>query len=165
MEIFIEFEVVVVLFTLTLMVYASIKDFQERAIEGYVWVILLISAVPINLFRLIIYWGNQTLLLIGLLSIIIGILLAILFGLLGMWGGADVLALISISIISPFSIFAFHNLNQITGTIFQLQIFPLSLSIIMNASLLQIPIPMGIAFKNGINYIKNPPSKKLLEKN
>ena len=156
MPIFVEFEFFVFIITLSLMIYASIKDFQDRAIDGIVWLILLIFALPITFFRLIFYWEDWNLLLIGLLSIIIGLLLALLIGLLGMWGGADILALISLSIITPFSLYVFNNLNPVFGTTLLLQTFPLSLSIIMNASLLQIPIPLAIAFKNSINYIKNP---------
>lgn len=161
MSVELDFELFVAVYTSVLLVYASIKDFQERAIEGTIWVILLISSIPINLIRLVLHWGNWPLILLAGISILFGLFIAITFGYYGLWGGADVLALISISIISPISLFMLRSTSIMNENDLLLIILPFSLIILMNAVLIQIPIPFVLALKNGINYIRNPQAYRI----
>jgi Flp pilus assembly protein protease CpaA len=144
------------LLTAILLCYTAIRDLQERAVEGYIWLILLIAAIPLNLLRLFLYWGDWTLLTLALISIILGISIAIFMAIFGLWGGADVFALISLSTISPLPLYVLKDNNAAIGSTLLLQIFPISLSIVINAALLQIPLPFILAIRNGVRYTKNP---------
>lgn len=74
----------------------------------------------------------------------------------GLWGGADILALICLSFLNPISLNVSNGLPGITNPDYLSLILPLSLSIIMNAALLQIPLPLLILARNYLSYRKNP---------
>ena len=79
---------------------------------------------------------------------IIGITLAFLMLIFGLWGGADVLALICLSLVSPISIEVISGLPSIYNNDFLTLIIPLSIALVMNAALIQVPIPFIILAKN-----------------
>ena len=90
------------------------------------------------------------------ISIVFGIAIAIFMLIFGLWGGADILALISLSFLSPIPLTLINGLPSPTNPNYLSLIVPLSLSVIINAALLQIPLPLVILTKNYLSYRKNP---------
>jgi hypothetical protein len=91
-----------------------------------------------------------------IISVIMGLVLTFVMLLFGLWGGADIIALFCLSIISPISIQLIGGLPSIHNNNFLSLILPISLSLVMNAALVQIPIPLFILGKNFINVKKHP---------
>lgn len=135
---------------------AAYQDLKLRLVDGNIWFILLILIIPVNLIRLILYWNEPSLLLFIILSMALGIILAFLMLILGLWGGADILALICLSLISPISIKVINGLPSIYNTNFLTLILPLSLALVMNAAIIQIPLPFIILAKNYRQYMQYP---------
>ena len=155
MKIFLEFELFIIFISLTILGYTAYTDWKTREISDLHWFILISFSFPVNLLRIIIYWDSITeLFLISLVSIIFGIVIVLFMGFLGFWGGADLLAILSISLMFPYPILIPNFYSSVLNSIFIY--FPLSLTIILNSALLQLPIPFLIFFSNAINYLKNP---------
>ncbi len=74
----------------------------------------------------------------------------------GLWGGADILALICIVLISPISQSLAGGVPSIYNPNYLQLILPIGLTIVMNAALLQVPLPLLILVKNYVRYNKNP---------
>lgn len=74
----------------------------------------------------------------------------------GLWGGADILALICITLLSPISLALVEGVPSIYNQNYLEMILPIGLTIVMNAALLQTPIPFIILVKNYFGYKKNP---------
>ena len=128
--------------------YSVYQDIKERLVDGYIWLILLLLAIPANIIRLVLYWSRPEILLISLISIVFGLFIALFMGFFGLWGGADVLALICITLMNPIPISlidttALPLLDQLLS-----YIFPLSLIIVINAVLIQLPLPIIIFLHN-----------------
>ncbi|MFX1511928.1 MAG: prepilin peptidase [Promethearchaeota archaeon] len=132
------------LFTIPFLVYACYSDIRIREVDDEVWLVFLAVALPMNLIRLFLYREEGSILLIGLISIILGIFLAFFLVGLGLWGGADGKAFICISLISPLPIVSELSLFE--------KIIPLSLTFFMNAYLLLIPLPLLIFFFNVFRF-------------
>ena len=79
----------------------------------------------------------------------------------GLWGGADILALVCLSLLSPISLLLTDGLPTIYNNNFLELILPLSLTIVMNAALIQVPLPLIILGKNYFRYKKNPEPYRL----
>ncbi|MHA1984002.1 MAG: prepilin peptidase [Candidatus Hodarchaeales archaeon] len=155
MAIWYEFEILNYLFVLIIFGIAAFQDYRTREISDLFWIILIFVSFPVNSVRILIYWQTSPqLLLIGLLSIFTGIVLVIFMAYLGVWGGADLLALFSISLLLPYPVSPsfLASLENLTVE----ALFPYSLTIILNSALLQIPIPIIIFLKNYKNYKKSP---------
>lgn len=142
--------------TSIILVLTVFQDIKERLVDGVYWIILLVLAIPVNLIRILLYWDKIEVLGFALLSIFIGISIALIMGYFGLWGGADVLALICIALLSPLSL---EQINGFNLTLIQNDIFillPLTLTLVINASLLQLPLPFIILSKNILNFRSNP---------
>lgn len=149
------FEVGVAIITLAVLSYTVVGDLRERMVGGWSWLFLLALAVPVSLARLLLYWSEWTLFFVGIISVVVGISMALLVGYLGLWGGADVIAMVCVAILSPFPLVLVesHVANQILTPD---QLFPLSLSIVVNASLLQLPIPFLLFLRNVFLFLRSP---------
>lgn len=90
------------------------------------------------------------------ISIIVGVILSAIMLIFGLWGGADILALICLSFLSPISIQLIQGLPSIYNTNYLELILPVSLSLVMNAALLQIPLPIIIFVNNWLRYKQHP---------
>ncbi len=146
----------VFLLSCVFLLIASYQDFKLRLVDGYIWLLLFIFAIPVNLIRLVLYWKDSTLLIYIAVSMIIGILLSFFMLIFGLWGEADILGLICLSLLDPISIKLISGIPSIFNTNFLFLILPISLTLVMNAALLQIPIPIIILVKNYFGYRKNP---------
>ncbi|MHA2105196.1 MAG: A24 family peptidase C-terminal domain-containing protein [Candidatus Hodarchaeales archaeon] len=155
MAIWYEFEILNFLFVLIIFGLAAYQDYRTREISDLFWLILIFVSFPINFIRILVYWQTSPqLLLIGSLSVFTGIVLVIIMTYLGIWGGADLLALFSISLLLPYPVSSSYLASLENLTLEAL--FPFSLTIILNSALLQIPIPLIIFLKNFKNYKKFP---------
>lgn len=150
------FEWTVFLLSCILLIVASYQDLKARLVDGSIWLLLFILVIPVNLIRLVLYWNNSTLLIYIAISMVIGILLALFMLLFGLWGEADILALICLSLVNPISIKLISGVPNIFNTNFLSFILPVSLTLVMNAALLQIPLPIIILVKNYYGYRKHP---------
>ena len=139
---------------LILLGYAAFRDWKYREVIDLPWIIMFLLSIPLNILRIIIYWNNPAFLFAGFISIILGVGLAFLMGLFGLWGEADVLAVMTISLMLPWPLFNLPFTNPILNQ--TVKFFPLSLTIILNSALLQLPIPIGIAIKNIRTYLDHP---------
>ena len=90
-----------------------------------------------------------------------GIVIAFIMLIFSLWGGADILALCSLSLLSPISLLLINGLPTIYNNNFLELILPLSLTIVMNAALIQVPLPFIILGKNYFRYRKNPEQYQL----
>ena len=154
MNLILWFELLPSLFVLSLLGYAAFYDWKYREVIDLPWIIIFLVSIPINILRIIIYWNDPLFLFTGLISIILGIVLAFFMGLVGLWGEADVLAVIVISLMLPWPVFNLPFANPILNQ--TIKFFPLSLTIILNSALLQLPIPLGIVIKNILMYLHHP---------
>ena len=121
----------------------------------------MIIAIPIILIRTVLYWGQWDLLIYIVLSLVIGIIIAIVMLLFGLWGGADIIALVCLSLLSPISMALTTGLPSIFNQNFLELILPMSLALVMNAAIIQIPLPIIIAIKNYATSKKNPEAYRL----
>ncbi len=94
MEIFVGFVFSIAIFVFILLFFAAIRDYQNREVSNWVWV-LGIAILPLTLYRLLTA-GLQ--LLYGIQVSLIFILVIFAFR-IGILGGADVKAILLISII------------------------------------------------------------------
>lgn len=138
------------------MIIASYQDFKQRLVDGYIWLFLLILVLPVILIRLILYWDRWDILTFMIISIGIGLIFAFIMLYFGLWGEADILAFICISLLSPIALSLTNGLPNIYDKNYLELIVPLNLSMIVNAAVIQIPIPIVIASKNYFRYKKNP---------
>ena len=95
------------------------------------------------------------------ISIGLGFLIAFAMLFLGLWGGADIIALICLSLLSPIALPLLSGFPSVTEPNFLELFLPMSLSLVMNAALIQIPLPIIILGKNYLNYKKNPEAYQL----
>ena len=129
-----------VLVTLVILIKASIYDWKFREIPDSLWIILIAFAIPLNAIQYIFFPHNYNLLfLIIQFIIVLGITVIMLF--LG-FGGADIKALIALSIMFPIypNVWIFPILNEGFG------IF--ALSVLSNSLLVAPAIALGLFFRN-----------------
>jgi len=129
-----------VLVTLAILIKASIYDWKFREIPDSLWIILIAFAIPLNVIQYIFFPHNYNLLfLIIPFIIVLGITVIMLF--LG-FGGADIKALIALSIMFPIypKVWIFPILNEGFG------IF--ALSVLSNSLLVAPAIALGLFFRN-----------------
>ena len=129
-----------VLITLAILIKASIYDWKFREIPDSLWIILIAFAIPLNAIQYIFFPHNYNLLfLIIQFIIVLGITIIMLF--LG-FGGADIKALIALSIMFPIypNVWIFPLLNEGFG------IF--ALSVLSNSLLVAPAIALGLFFRN-----------------
>ena len=127
-----------VLVTIFILIKASIYDWKSREIPDSLWILLIIFAIPLNLIQYIISPFN---LLFSFLQFIIILGIAIIMFYLG-FGGADIKALIALSIMFPIypRIWIFPIINE------GLSIF--TLSVLSNSLLIAPAIALGLFFRN-----------------
>jgi prepilin signal peptidase PulO-like enzyme (type II secretory pathway) len=140
--------------------YGSYYDLKKREVEDNVWKWMLVVACGFNVLRLIIYFGQTTWMttLVKIsVSMILGIILAFIVIILGLWGGADAKAMICIAIMSPLSPLVF-DITTSSGRIMSIfsDLIPFSITIFMNAFILTFPIPIILLSYNILNYKKRP---------
>ncbi len=121
---------------------ASYMDIKTREIEDYVWYSMLVASIPVLVYRASLLIQNQPLLILYFLSLTMGITMALAMDRFALVGGADVKALIVLSI------------NEIPS----LNKNPLSLipplSIFTNSALLSLLIIPVILLRNMIYSLK-----------
>lgn len=81
----------------------------------------------------------------------------------GLWGGADILALLCLVLISPISFVLVGGIPSIYNPNYLQMILPIGLTMVMNAAILQAPLPLFIAAKNFLTYRKQPELYQLPE--
>ena len=147
-----EFELLIFGLTCVGLLLASYQDLKYRLVDGYIWLVFLILVIPVSFIRIILYWNDGTLVTFIIISMVLGMGIAFFMFLFGLWGGADIIALICLSLISPISLKVVSGLPSVFNSNYLELILPLSLTIVMNAALLQIPIPIIILIKNIFQY-------------
>ncbi|HKZ40712.1 MAG TPA: A24 family peptidase [Candidatus Hodarchaeales archaeon] len=156
MPIWFEFEFLVALIVLSLLGAAAWQDYLSREVSDLPWVILFLFWIPLTGVRIVLYFNDPSLLLAGFSSTVIGILIAISLGMLRLWGGADVLAMIAISLALPWPVTSLPIQSQGASTF--LSFFPLAVTVFFNAAILQIPIPLLIFMRNVKKFLQSPNS-------
>ena len=147
---FLEFGVGVIV--LPFLVYASYSDIKTREISNWVWVVLLLIGLPLNIFRVILYFNDFPVLLQGVVCVFLGASLGVLLALMGLWGEADSKGLICMSFVSP--LFPFAAVIPLIGTINA--IIPMSLAYFMNGYLFLLPLLPLFPIYNLIGLIRDP---------
>lgn len=153
-EYLVAFELLVGAFALLFLSYASVEDIKTREIEDKVWKWLLLASIPIYIVRLGLYGLDFSIGVKMLISVLVGVTLALIIAFAGLWGGADAKAFICLSIISPLLVYSpFSSNNRILELIDTL--IPFSVTIFVTSYLLVIPLPLGILFFNIVRWIRN----------
>ncbi|HIP63598.1 MAG TPA: peptidase A24 [Archaeoglobus profundus] len=131
-------DVMKILVTLAILIKASIYDWKFREIPDNLWIMVIAFAIPLNIIQYILSPYNFLFLLIQFI-IILGIAIIMLF--LG-FGGADIKALIALSIMFPIypKVWIFPILNEGFGFF--------ALSVLSNSLLVAPAIALGLFFRN-----------------
>ena len=95
------------------------------------------------------------------LSIVSGLIIAFVMLHFGLWGGADIIALVCLSIFSPISLALTTGLPSVFNQNYLELILPMSLALVMNAAIIQVPLPIIIGIKNYATSKKNPEAYRL----
>ena len=128
-------------FTLIVLSYASWSDWKTREVTNYAWIIFAPVGLALTLLEIYLS-GNIMLLYLLAISIMIiaGITIPVFY--LGLFGGADVKALLCLALTFPWPLKIFQPLLSFT------QIFPFSFSIFTNSLILSLLLVPIILLKN-----------------
>ena len=109
-----------VLLSLAMLGYTSWVDLKTREVYDIVWAIFGVLGLILNLYE--VYVGSLTLLLFAV-SVGFSAALALLIGYLGLYGWADALAFIALSILHPVQPRSFRPILGVASIIYPLSLF------------------------------------------
>lgn len=144
------FDILLVFFSLFLLLIASYFDIRYREVADWIWLIMIVGGIVLHFIRILTFILNKepfiNYLVDWWLNIIVAFIIALILLLGGLWGGADMFALIAIAISSPMTTPVFiigDSRVEILSNI-----FPRSFSLLSNAILLTIPVPLILFLYN-----------------
>jgi len=129
-----------VVICLALLTYASISDYKSREVSDKIWMFSYPLGLAISLYEALFIYGYKHLIMLGL-SVISSSLLGFPLLYFGLFGGADVKALIMISLF-----FTKNSAIINLGVMPILSIFPIS--VFINSLLLSLIFPISLLFRN-----------------
>jgi len=148
-------DILLISFSLFLLFIASYYDIKSREVADWIWLIMIIGGIIFHLIQSLIFILNKEPFLDYLMdwggNLIIAFIIALILLMGGLWGGADMFALIAIAVCSPMTAPVFilgDNRVEILR-----EIFPPSFSLLSNAILLTIPVPLILFFYNCFHLI------------
>jgi hypothetical protein len=94
----IEFTILRLLMTVTMLAFAGYKDFKYREVSDWIWIIFVVLALPLDAYEL---WMGSLSITSLALAIGFSAVLAIGGWFFSLFGEADLLAFLAISVISP----------------------------------------------------------------
>jgi preflagellin peptidase FlaK len=109
-----------VLLSLVMLGYTSWVDLKTREVYDIVWAVFGVLGLVLNLYE--VYVGSLTLLLFAV-SVGFSAALALLIGYLGLYGWADALAIIALSILHPVQPRSFRPILGVVSIIYPLSLF------------------------------------------
>jgi len=122
---------------------ASIQDYKTRIIDNRIWIAMISIGVIVTVYEILKY-GTYIFVAIGVLPTLI---LSGILWFLGLYGGADVKALISLSLLLPYPPFPTRNPVFVS--------FPLT--VFINANILSLSLPVFNLIHNSFLLIKKKP--------
>ncbi|MHA1972250.1 MAG: prepilin peptidase [Candidatus Hodarchaeales archaeon] len=156
-------DTLLIIFSSVMLSVGSFYDLRDREISDILWIIMSLGGILLHFTQILIFLSNNDPFIEYLSQwfseIIFGVIISLILFFLGLWGGADLLALISISICLPASSPMIIVESQRIKLL--LNIFPQSLTVLMNAIILTMPVPLIIFLYNLINRQKHPEKYKL----
>lgn len=142
--------IILISFSLFLLLIASYFDIKYREVADWVWLIMIIGGIILHLIQIFTFILNEEPFFNYLINwsgnLIVAIIIALILLLGGLWGGADMFALIAIAVCSPMTgpVFILGD-NRVEILI---KIVPRSFSLLSNAILLTVPVPFILFFYN-----------------
>ncbi|MFB0556692.1 MAG: A24 family peptidase C-terminal domain-containing protein [Dehalococcoidia bacterium] len=134
-------------FTLLVLAYASYSDMKKRSVSNIVWLLMVVVGIAFAGYYTVVQ-GTSFLIPFILFATITGAVSYIFFR-LGLFAAADAKALICISILFPtrpaFTILA-HHFPVFDA--FVPVVFPFSLIVLLNATVLALVVPVSLFFRN-----------------
>ncbi len=146
-------------FSLVIFGVASWYDIRTREVPDLLWVIYLIGGLPLSLVKIVWWWidGKTSLLLSYAISVVLGLSVAIMLGLLGMWGGADVKGFMVLSLMALSSVKVYKEPYVLTIVE---ALLPWSIHVLMNSYIILFPLPLVLFFYNMMNRVLRPAAYK-----
>ena len=116
--------------TIAMLAYASLRDLREREVPDATWLLFGLAGLSSDIYE--IYSGSVALLDFGF-TVLVSTALSLLIGYLGLFGGADLKALVALSLLHPYPPRVFKPLLGAISPLYPLAV--LSNSAILGASL------------------------------
>lgn len=147
-----EFEIVAAGVAIIFLLCAAFQDVKTREVDDRIWILMLALGIPFVGIRLFLYGDDTSRVALMALSIIAGLILALIILFSGLQGGADAKALFCTSLISPLPLMLSDTLPD--------KLIPFSVTLFMNSLLLLVPLPFVIFLYNLIHSEKfsSPPT-------
>ncbi|MHA1501037.1 MAG: A24 family peptidase C-terminal domain-containing protein [Candidatus Heimdallarchaeota archaeon] len=150
------YSIIVPTLTLLALLFAGIEDVLYREVRHeLVWILMVVFGLVLDILYILLgpLEVNDALLQI-LLSIVVGLVIGFALFYLGIWGGADTKALWALSILTPIYPFSYNILGLELPEI--LVIDGMIFSIIINSGLIAILYPIILLIVNAIKSSKTP---------
>jgi preflagellin peptidase FlaK len=141
-----EFEIVAAGVAVIFLLFAAFQDIKTREVDDLIWILMLVFGIPFVGIRLLLYGDDTSRVALMALSIIAGLILALIILFSGLQGGADAKALFCTSLICPLPLTLSDNLPD--------KLIPFSVTLFMNSLLLLVPFPFVIFLYNLIHSEK-----------
>ncbi|MBA7517063.1 hypothetical protein ES705_09113 [subsurface metagenome] len=147
----VESDVISIVFCFSCLIYASWLDIKSRSVTNWLWLLMIVVAIPFASYNLFIY--RIPFLFSLLFSLTFTFALSYLFFRLQLFGGADAKSLICISLLIPthpdFHFFSLHfpiplSLSLNAGFI----PFPFAISTLLNATIVTLIVSLALFFYN-----------------
>ncbi|MFQ5977529.1 MAG: prepilin peptidase [Candidatus Heimdallarchaeota archaeon] len=145
-----EFEIVAAGVAIVFLLFAAFQDIKTREVDDLIWILMLVLGIPFVGIRLLLYGDDTSRVALMALSIIAGLILALIILFSGLQGGADAKALFCTSLICPLPLTLSDNLPD--------KLIPFSVTLFMNSLLLLVPFPFVIFLYNLIHSEKSSSS-------
>lgn len=148
-------DIIAIVRSLTLILtytFASYYDIKTREVPDKLWIAPITIGVPILIYD-VMYNASLHNIVFTSLSVILSALLAIILFYQGFFGGADAKAIICAGILMPRYPFSFQKLPLIGVT--PLQLFSMPLTILANAAVLTLTLPIIFLIKNVLWKVKH----------
>jgi preflagellin peptidase FlaK len=113
-------DIIRILLSLLMLIYTSYIDIKTREIFDIIWIIFGSFGFILSIFEII--SGSLTLLSF-LIPVVFSIIVSVVLGYFGLFGGADVEAFIALSLLNPVSPRGYTPLLNIVSVIFPLSFF------------------------------------------
>lgn len=140
-------DIIVVLFCLSILTYASQSDIRKRSVSNIPWLTMI--AVGIGLLILRVVTSSTYVLGQAALSLVLTLAVSYLFFRIGLFCAADAKCLISVAVLFPTSpslVILSHRFPLFSPVL--PEVFPFALSTLMNAALLGMVVPLFLGFRN-----------------
>ncbi len=137
----------VVIFCLSILIYASQSDIKNRSVSNIPWLILITVGIGLLILRVV--TSGTYILWQAAFSLVLTLAVSYLFFRIGLFCAADAKCLISVAVLFPASpslVILSHRFPLFSPVL--PEIFPFALSTLMNAALLAMIVPFVLGFRN-----------------